>query len=143
MNTSIEKDKTSKIDLTKNPSLMDCIISLSEGIPGAAVVLAESVKNNSIIDPINALGAWGPIVLLDSYNIYGSDIWILYKDICHQSISKFLGILRCAQVGIISSSDLTKGISESRNPEASLNKNLENHLKELKKLLPSFNLDLN
>ena len=136
------KNKYSKIDLTKNPTLMDCLVLLSEGIPGAAIVLAESVKNNIAIDPMDALEAWGPIIRLDSYNLYGSDIWILYKDICHQSISKFLGILRCAQLGIISPRDLGIGILNSRDPEASLNKNLDSYLGKLKEALPSFNLDL-
>lgn len=66
-----------------NMNYKDCIIAMANGNPGAARVMCEMIKH----DPVK-----GQIGLchLDDKEIYGSDIWVVYKDICKQDIKVFM-----------------------------------------------------
>ena len=79
-------------------SIMDCVVAMSEGNPGAVTVLCESIKKSPKIDPDAAF----PIMVmlsLDTLGLYGSQIWILYKDICGSSMVNLCAILRADQLG--------------------------------------------
>lgn len=82
-------------------SMMDAIVALADGVPGAITVLAEMVKHSERIDPNAAFGAWNPLLLLDSTQCYGSRIWMLYKDVCGHDLVKTLAVLRAVQLGHI------------------------------------------
>lgn len=56
---------------------MDSLTRLADGNPGAATVLRQLLSNYGIEDAV-ALGELG---------IRGPNIWILYKDCCHEVIS--------------------------------------------------------
>lgn len=77
---------------------MDVMIKMSDGHPGALNALLEILKSDSI-DPDAALGGLGTILLLDSFGIYGSDIYILHCDICNRDLPKTLAVLRAVQLG--------------------------------------------
>lgn len=103
---------TDRIDLNMN--LMDAIIAIADGNPGAISAMVGLVKDVERVDPDNALGPFGPLLLLDSFRIYGSSIWLLYKDICGQDLTRMLGLLRAVQLGIATRSELSKGIEAAR-----------------------------
>lgn len=64
---------------------VDAIISMSDGNPGALTVLGELAKTPAyFIDMCH----------LDDEHIYGSDIWIGYKDVCNFDINKFIEMAR-------------------------------------------------
>lgn len=79
------------------------IHKISEGNPGAVTVLMLLFKHNERIDPQSWMGPLGTILDLDTHGIYGSNIWILFKDICKQDIVMFVALFRAVQLGIISS----------------------------------------
>lgn len=90
---------------------------LSEGNIGALTVIIELFKQGADIDPDSLLGSLGPILALDTHEIYGPHIWMLYKDVCGQDIRVMVAILRAVQLGFLSESDLHKAIDSSRGPK--------------------------
>lgn len=93
-----------RINLTD--TTLDIIVKMSEGNPGAAVALMEIVKNGEAIDPQSFAGGVGAVLSLDTYGIYGSDIYILWSDICEKNLPKMLAVLRACQLGLFSSNTL-------------------------------------
>lgn len=93
-----------------NDNLMDIFLKMSEGNPGAVTVLMELYKEVPTIDPKNILGGIGAILDLDTLGVYGSRIWMLYKDVCGQDIAKTNWMLRAWQLGVISENDLNHRI---------------------------------
>lgn len=73
-----------------NDSTMDVVVKMSEGNPGAMNVLMQILSNGGKIDPDGFMGGLGTILLLDTYGIYGSDIYILNNDICERDLPKTL-----------------------------------------------------
>ena len=61
-------------------SMPEVIFSLTEGNPGAVRVLCELLQGgNGIMD----------LLLCDTKRLYGSQIWVCYKDICGENIERF------------------------------------------------------
>jgi len=87
----------SKIQLTD--TTMDVLMKMSEGNPGAINALMDILKNGDEIDPQRALGALSAIMLLDTWEIYGSDIYVLWSDKCQRDCRKMLMIMRARQMG--------------------------------------------
>jgi hypothetical protein len=82
-------------------SIQNIIIKMSDGNPGAINTLFEVIKNGEKIDPQSAFAGVGSILLLDSFGIYGSSIYVLYNDKCNKNIRKFIMLLRAVQLGFI------------------------------------------
>lgn len=91
-------------------TLMNAIMVLGEGNPGAITVLLRIMKEGEDIDPDSALGSLGPLLALDNNDIYGSNIWVLYKDVCGEDLIKMLAVLRANQLGLLSASKLRESI---------------------------------
>ena len=75
------------MSLDLNQTVLDLTIRMSKGNPGACTVLGEILKNQ---------GDTGFLLLaqLDDMGVYGSDIWIGYKDICGENIGTFIDKIR-------------------------------------------------
>ena len=84
----------------------DAIFTVSEGNAGALKVLTDSLQKSPEIDPENVFQELGFIINLDAFEIYGSNIWILYKDICRENLSKTIAMVRAIQLGVISRDNL-------------------------------------
>jgi len=95
-------------------SMLDCLYALSEGNPGAVLVLMQLIKRAPEIDPDAALGALAPIFNLDTHGIYGSRIWCLYKDVCRQDVVNVIGLLRAVGLGHLSYDSLRRAIDGDR-----------------------------
>lgn len=91
----------------------DMIAKLSEGNPGACTVCIGLISQNAQIDPISAFGPFSSILSLDSYRIYGADIWRLYKYVCQSDIVKCIALLRGCQLGFIPESDIHQAIQNN------------------------------
>jgi hypothetical protein len=89
-----------KIEMTD--SLEDMMFKMSEGNPGALNVCLQMLQDGEQIDPDSAMGGLGAILSLDTLRLYGSKIWMLYKDVCEQDLSKMLAVLRGCQLGYVS-----------------------------------------
>jgi hypothetical protein len=97
-----------RIQLTD--TAQDAIAKLAGSNPGALSVCCELFKQGAEIDPDAFGGGLAGLLSLDSHNIYGSDIWMLYKDVCDQSLPKMVGVLRAVQLGIESEAKLKHAI---------------------------------
>lgn len=96
--------------ITLNDSMMEIMIKMSGGNPGALRVLLQIVEQSPKIDPQGAMEGLGPLLGLDTENIYEERIWGLYKDVCGQDLVKMLACLRASQLGLITSSQLSEAV---------------------------------
>lgn len=80
-------------------SVSSLIVKMADGNPGAATVMARLATEGPKIDPDAAYGPFSAILGLDCDGIYGPDIWILYKDICGESLTRMVAVLRAVQLG--------------------------------------------
>jgi hypothetical protein len=95
-----------KLEMT----MMDTLIAMGEGNPGGLTVLMELLDKGDKIDPDSALGGFANVLDLDTLGIYGSRIWMLYKDVCGQDLVKTIGVLRAWQLGFVDVGTLNYGI---------------------------------
>lgn len=56
------------------------------------------------------MGGIGQLVNLDSFNVYGADIWGLFKDVCKQNLVHTVAVLRAVQMGFIGREQLHHAI---------------------------------
>ncbi len=116
-----------------NDSMLDVVSKMSEGNPGALTVCMELLRETENIDKDSALGGLGTILSLDSFNIYVSRIWMLYKDVCKQDIVKTIAVLRACQLGILTRTSLNYAIDNyGRGID------VESLYKQVKAKLPNF-----
>lgn len=116
-----------KLDMNFN----DAIFAMSEGVPGAITVMMDGFRHADDIDP-EGMGGWGFLINLDAMGIYGSRIWMLYKDVCGESLSHSIGLVRSVQMGVIQAETLNAAIDG----KGSIH--IERTLEKLKERLPSF-----
>ncbi len=100
--------------ISLNDSMPDVIYKLSEGNPGAVNVLISILKDGEGIDKDCASQLLN-VLHLDSLRIYGSRIWMLYKDVCSENLSEMLCILRANQLGFLSKDKLDFAIDNRGN----------------------------
>ena len=72
--------------LNMDMPLMDMMVVMSEGNPGAATVLVQIMNEDPIVGIVR-------IMELDELDIRGHKIWGLYKDCCGQNMDKFFRTL--------------------------------------------------
>lgn len=95
----IKQPFQNRLKLTDTPLQM--IVKLAEGNPGAAVACGNMASISTDVDPQAFAGPYTPLVSLDSFEIYGPRIWMLYKDVCGESTIKSLACLRAVQLGLL------------------------------------------
>ena len=88
-----------------NDSVLDIFVKMGEGNPGAMTALMQLI-GDAKTDPDSAFGGFGAILLLDSFEIYGTDIYVLWSDICDRDIVKTQAVLRACQLGLLPSNTL-------------------------------------
>jgi len=121
----------SKIIFTDTPKT--AIIKISEGVPGALRICMEILQRGESIDPDGALGGLGILLSLDTLKIYGSRIWMLYKDVCKENLVDMLAVLRANQLGYISVTQINRAI-ENRG----IGIDIKDCYKKVKIRLPNF-----
>jgi len=87
-----------------NGTVMDLLMDMSEGNPGGVTVLLQLMKENPKLDPDDCFGELGAVISLDNRGIYGSNIWVLYKHVCGESVLNMLAVLRGVQLGLLDES---------------------------------------
>ena len=123
-----------KIKITDNTQ--DVVLKMSEGNPGAMRVIMELLSDNTT-DPDNLMGGFGAILNLDSFGIYGSDIYILVNDICDNNIVKVLSTLRAVQLGLFGR-DILKDACSRQDRSGKLLVPVEDLYNKVKEELPNF-----
>ena len=91
-------------------SIRDILMKMSEGNPGALTVCMKMLEEGGDIDPQSFAGGLGAILGMDSHGIYGSRIWMLYKDVCGENLENTLAVLRACQLGQLRESDMLHAI---------------------------------
>lgn len=124
-----------KTKITLTDSGHDILFKMSEGIPGALTVCLKILKEGEQIDPDNMFGGFGVLLSLDDAGIYGSRIWMLYKDVCGQNLSKMLAVLRGWQLGLVSKERLHAAIENH-----GVGLNIEEVVAGVAQQLPRFNM---
>jgi hypothetical protein len=89
-----------KVRIDSEMTVVQTVSALAEGNPGALSVCVDILK----------LGSVAPLLLIDSFGIYGSKIWMLYKDVCGQSVSGVIALLQAVQLGELSEDTLHHAI---------------------------------
>lgn len=77
--------KTTRINL--GGTTLEALVSMSDGNPGAAVALSDLIKSDEE-------GGLSMVLWLDQWGIYGTDIWVLYSDICDKDVKKMSAVIQ-------------------------------------------------
>ncbi len=119
-----------------NMTIIDAISHMSDGNPGALNVLCLLTKEGDHIDPDGFAGGFGAVMMLDTLSIYGSRIWLLYKDVCGSNLRKVMAILRAFQFGFLASELLSSAIdNRGRGID------IDDLCRQVKEKLPNFQLE--
>ena len=94
----------SRIQLTDTG--MDMMMKMSDGNPGALTAIMDIMAKSVDIDPQSALGEISCILSLDTHEIYGSDIYVLWNDKCNREARRVVMLLRAVQLGFMHESKL-------------------------------------
>ncbi len=100
-------NRKTRLELTDTG--MSAASKLAEGNPGAIAAIVEVLKYGDQIDPVG-LGGIGTLLWLDTFGIYGSRIWMLYKDVCDRDVVKTIASIRACQLGLITEKELHSAI---------------------------------
>lgn len=87
-------------------TMLDIFLKLSDGNPGALSALMQMSKESLEVDPDAAFGGIQPLLSLDGMGIYGSHIWVLWKDVCGKSTRNIETLFRQVQLGMMSEGEV-------------------------------------
>lgn len=123
--------------LTLEDTGKTAVFKLCEGNPGALNVLMQLVMSYEKIDPDSVFGNLSGLLSLDTYGIYGPRIWMLYKDVCGESIINMIAVLRAVQLGKLDL-DRLDGIIDGKNFGGSSKLDMDEILATVQQQLPGF-----
>jgi hypothetical protein len=124
-----------RIELSDN--FLSAVTKLSEGNPGALTALMEMARLSPIVDPDSSLGNFSPLISVDSLNIYGTDIYVLWNDICDRDGVKALAVLRSTQLGLFSR-EILKDAAGRQDRTGKSMVPVEELYQKVKEFLPNF-----
>lgn len=81
------------IRISENDTLHTIISKMTAGNPGAMTVISKMLNKNP-----------AAVLWLDQMEIYGTNIWKLYRNACKCSIKATIGALQAAHNGLIAPS---------------------------------------
>ena len=94
----------SKIKL--QDSMQDVVVKMSNGNPGAMGAIMEIMSKGKQIDSDDSMAGLGAVLMLDTLEIYGTDIYVLHSDICGRDLAKTMAVIRSTQLGFLNGSIL-------------------------------------
>lgn len=97
----------SLIELTD--TVNDILKKISKGNPGALSVCMGMIKMGDYREN-TPMGGMAYLLMLDSFEIYGDDIWMLHADVCSQNVLTAMMLLRACQIGKVSREALCHAI---------------------------------
>jgi hypothetical protein len=122
--------------ITMEDSTMSAVMKLSGGNPGAISVCARMLNEGATIDPDDFLGGLGSVLALDSHAIYEDKIWMLYKDVCGESLVTMMGLLRGVQLGFMPEHELKASVAGHYG--SMKQERIDGILKQVRDRLPAF-----
>lgn len=88
-----------RINLNDDHTNIFIKFKLAKGNPGALAAMTEMCNAVPTVDPDFPLRSLGILQSLDNYGIYGTDIYVLFSDICGRNAAKAIAVLRAVQLG--------------------------------------------
>lgn len=82
------------------------LAKMSQGNPGALTAMMDMMKYAKEVDPDSAFEEYTPILNLKSFEIFGTDIYVLWNDLCDRNSAKAITLLRAVQLGELSRTTL-------------------------------------
>lgn len=92
--------------ITQSDDLESAILKLACGVGAAMEILAKTVNEEPNSESETKISGIDYLLLLDKLEIYGTGIYILYKDKCHGDLGRLQLLLRAAQQGVYPASKL-------------------------------------
>lgn len=121
--------------LTLETTFPQAVALLCEGNPGAMSALMQMCDADC--DRDSAFASLTPFLNLDSFEIYGSDIYILFNDICDRDAVLSCAVLRAVQLGLFDRETLKDACArQDRSGKAIVN--APELLAKVKERLPNF-----
>lgn len=68
-------------------TVVEAVLAMSDGNPGAAVVMTQLVKYSTDKQEKGPWPSLSYLLDLDEAGLYGSDVWVAFKDLCGQDIA--------------------------------------------------------
>jgi hypothetical protein len=93
--------------------MLDAIVKMCDGNPGAATVLALLMERTPQIE-VPGVDGFLYVLHLDDFGLYGPSIWMLYKDVCGQKIEGVVTLFRARQLGHITGGELRRIVAEDK-----------------------------
>jgi len=94
-----------------NETIKGVVAKMAEGNPGAITVMMGILREEKGMGPLGPLGV---LLDLDTLGLYGSDIWILYKDLCGENLVLMLGVMRAYQMGLVSAEVIRTSVKSGK-----------------------------
>ncbi len=94
----------SRIEL--NDSIVDAVAKMADGNPGACRAIMEMIRKGTSIDPQGFMGGFGAVLGLDTLEIYGTDIYILWSYKCNRDVRELMMLIRAWQLGFVSGDEM-------------------------------------
>ena len=124
--------------LALEDSVQSGTLKLCDGCPGAIEALVHMMAVVKDLDPDLMMGAFGVLLSLDSSAIYGTDIYLLFSDICGKNEAKACTVLRAMRLGVTSESKVKEAIQKSRSKILDLDQILD----DVCERLPAYNKEV-
>ena len=96
----------SKERITADMNMLEMIVTMSEGNPGAATCLMQMLQE----DPMTMLD----ILWFDSMEIYGSKIYMLWNDCCGRDFGKLKQTIKYLESGRLSKEQIHENLNRER-----------------------------
>lgn len=90
--------------INANMTVMDTCIAMGEGNPGAIVCAIEMMNNGMFLD----------LLMLDTKEVYGEKLYMLWNDCCDRDMEKFKKTLELIRAGEITDAQLHANLSQCR-----------------------------
>ena len=100
--------------ITLQDTQTDVLVKMANGNPGALQAMMSIIEKHDSIDPQALMGGLGAILILDTWKIYGSDIYILFSDKCDRDVRKMLLLMRATQLGFFPQEKLQAMAADQR-----------------------------
>lgn len=128
----------SKSRIELHDTTLSMVMKMSGGNPGAVTVIARMLKESDEIDPDNILGGLGTVLALDTHSIYEEKIWMLYKDVCGESLVDTVGVLRAVQLGFASEREVQGWLNDPSGYAKAPDGRVRELMAQVRERLPAF-----
>ena len=119
--------------ITLKDTNISALTKMSEGNPGALAVCMQIINQGEKIDPDGFMAGIGTVLWMDTLEIYGPKIWMLFKDVCGEDLIKMLGVLRAVQLGFVGQEKVKAAINNYGKGI-----DVDDLLKQVQERLPAF-----